>query len=527
MLRAVLIDDEIRVCSLIRELVDWDAAGVVPAASFQNSADAYAYIRAHRPEIIITDIHMPGMDGVRLLRTLRAEGICCEVLLISGEQSFSHAQTALEFDVAGYLLKPLHAEDIQRNLRRAVRRYLNGQSAPTDTGSTQEYGALDRRIGHRQLLGALADGTLSAHRPEQLNALFSTEFRPGRFLVLSGRIRLLRCGEERQAATLRETVLGRIRRGLSRYCFAAAAGFAAQELVWIVNYADRLRLDRVVADSLSETNRRLRQDCVLTIGYSNPAEELTPALYRESRRAMQGFLILGEGRAISVSDLPDSSAFSIPKSCRSALRSGFRALEEGAAAEAFSEVARICRAGVPEPGQVLSFCEDALRMLREERPETAPETEGRFRRILAESGSVPELLDKACACVVEELRRQSAMPGADEGRAVYTARRYVLTHLRGEIRLDDVARLVYMSPTYFSAFFRRKTGQTFSDYVTGCRMERAKELLEDGCLSVAAVGEAVGYRDPAYFSRQFAKLTGIRASVYREKCRQDKKIQDI
>ena len=166
-------------------------------------------------------------------------------------------------------------------------------------------------------------------------------------------------------------------------------------------------------------------------------------------------------------------------------------------------------------------------MLREERPETAPETEGRFRRILAESGSVPELLDKACACVVEELRRQSAMPGADEGRAVYTARRYVLTHLRGEIRLDDVARLVYMSPTYFSAFFRRKTGQTFSDYVTGCRMERAKELLEDGCLSVAAVGEAVGYRDPAYFSRQFAKLTGIRASVYREKCRQDKKIQDI
>ncbi len=84
-----------------------------------------------------------------------------------------------------------------------------------------------------------------------------------------------------------------------------------------------------------------------------------------------------------------------------------------------------------------------------------------------------------------------------------------------ELSLEDVAEHVHLNPYYFSKVFKQQTGETFIDYVTRLRIERAKECIRDGQFSLKEVCYLVGYKDPNYFSRVFKKVTGVTPTEYR------------
>ncbi|MFR8736276.1 MAG: helix-turn-helix domain-containing protein, partial [Butyricicoccus sp.] len=84
------------------------------------------------------------------------------------------------------------------------------------------------------------------------------------------------------------------------------------------------------------------------------------------------------------------------------------------------------------------------------------------------------------------------------------------------LRLEDVSSAVGFNATYFSAMFKKETGQNFMDYLTELRMNKAKELLCSDENSVQDVADQIGYRDLKYFSRLFKKTTGISPSEYKK-----------
>ncbi|MED5053628.1 AraC family transcriptional regulator [Anoxybacillus rupiensis] len=85
-----------------------------------------------------------------------------------------------------------------------------------------------------------------------------------------------------------------------------------------------------------------------------------------------------------------------------------------------------------------------------------------------------------------------------------------------DLSLEEVAQSVHLTPHYFSKLFKKQTGQTFSDYVTGLRIEKAKQLLRDASLNIKEICYDVGYKDPNYFSRVFKKITNMTPKQYRE-----------
>ena len=100
-------------------------------------------------------------------------------------------------------------------------------------------------------------------------------------------------------------------------------------------------------------------------------------------------------------------------------------------------------------------------------------------------------------------------------RPVRAAKRYIREHYMESLTLEHIAAHVHLNASYFSIIFKKQTGQNFSDFLTACRIDAAKQLLRETDMPVSAVCEAVGYLDRKYFSRTFTKLVGIKPSAYR------------
>ena len=112
MLRVIIADDEVRICKLIQILADWEKLGMEVVGVANSGLDALALIRTLSPDILITDIRMPGCDGLAVISEAKAMLPELEVIIISGYAQFDYARTAIQYGVGEYLLKPINKDDL-------------------------------------------------------------------------------------------------------------------------------------------------------------------------------------------------------------------------------------------------------------------------------------------------------------------------------------------------------------------------------------------------------------------------------
>lgn len=119
------------------------------------------------------------------------------------------------------------------------------------------------------------------------------------------------------------------------------------------------------------------------------------------------------------------------------------------------------------------------------------------------------LLGQACASIAEDR-------GCFNRKRIETICKYVQENFVSDVSLAAIAKQHRISPSYLSLLFVKETGKKFSDYLTDCRINRAKEILKHTDKRICEVAMEVGYRDPYYFSNRFKKVTGVCPSEYRE-----------
>ena len=112
MLKVVIADDEKMICSLISQLLDWKALDIEIVGMAYTGIDAFEMIITKEPDIVISDIRMPGYDGLELIKRIKEAGIEAEFVMISGFKQFEYAQNAMKYGVKYYLLKPIEEEKL-------------------------------------------------------------------------------------------------------------------------------------------------------------------------------------------------------------------------------------------------------------------------------------------------------------------------------------------------------------------------------------------------------------------------------
>mgnify|MGYP004466590339 FL=1 len=137
MYQVFLVDDEPWAIMVLKNMIDWNEYGFVVSGEAEDGTQALERIERTKPDLILADIRMPGMDGLELIKELREREIKSQVLLVSGYSDFEYARTAIRFGCAGYLVKPVEEAELIENISR-IKKMLDEENPEKKTEKEQQ-----------------------------------------------------------------------------------------------------------------------------------------------------------------------------------------------------------------------------------------------------------------------------------------------------------------------------------------------------------------------------------------------------
>lgn len=514
--RVVVVDDEARSRQqIVRFLADMPSLVVVGEA--RDGDEALEVVRNLNPDIVLLDIRMPRLDGLKAARTMHREHPDLLIVFLTAHPEFEYAQEAIRVGAADYILKPFRREQVREALRRIVGRH------------NQRLLEARQRSKQDDVLKSL----LPVMRREYLNLLvtwphaFTEEEaeEKARLLGLRGLPRLVLVArldspeETIPAFAAEDAALGSespsshpAGRDWGAVLFRFAQGdmllwregrrVTAGACPWPNDPADPRRWANL-------TLERFREACgsgakVAAGEYTYDARSL-PGSYRAS------LVRLGNRGQRSVSG--DRLLALEANLCEAALKGKL------------SEVAAISReilSGLPlseaaVEARVLAGLLAATFVRGGLSSDVVARLRGEFEAQLGAGGLRDQERDvfAVVAGFVEELSQRFAESSTAGERAITAARVYVDQNYARGLSLREVASHVFLSPYYFARLFKAHTGLTLGEYLTNTRLARACDLLLQTDHSVAKVADLVGYSSGSYFSALFTRRFGVTPSQYR------------
>ncbi len=534
MYKIMLVDDEAEVREAIRESIDWARHGYEFAGSYSNGADALDAIGDVRPDLVLSDICMPLMDGIEMTKRVARTAPDTKVVILTGYDEFDYAQQALRLKVHDFVVKPITPRELRALLDR-IKQELDREAEERDRIARLRVQLQESLpLLKERFLECLVQGAVGEEEAERKFAYFGLEKPVPPIVALSVDIDQLDDGSRERWENNAE---------LQRYAAFKIALEATEGLGALVF---RTKEGRVVAllsgvaegddgdggiVRLSETIRRSVKNYMkftVTVGIGTPCASLgdIPCSYEASLSALDYRFLLGNNRVIRLQDLERPSSFVCPpdpewnRKFASALKTGTHR-EAHLLIERFigqlkssSLPIEVCYVRVQSTmidivnsiRELLGDGEDWLRQLG-----SALQRIDEFHRLEDVEAWLKNISGEAIRLLAERRGDLSRIQ-------VRSAIAYIERHYREEsLSLMDICNHVHMSKSYFSALFKLHTGQTMMEYVTRIRLETAKTLLQaEPPLKTYDIAADVGYGDPQYFSVLFKKHVGVTPTEYRD-----------
>ena len=154
-LKILIADDEDRVCRLIEKLIDWEHLDISLVATAANGIEELELIQKYEPDIVITDIRMPGMDGLQVIERVVQMERHVNFIVVSGYKQFEYAYNALKYGVEDYLLKPIHKEELNKILAKICAARLEKEKQVSDYELMEKEHKLSQEIIQNKFIATL------------------------------------------------------------------------------------------------------------------------------------------------------------------------------------------------------------------------------------------------------------------------------------------------------------------------------------------------------------------------------------
>lgn len=526
MIKVIIADDEARVCNLIRMLIDWEALGMELVGMAANGLEALELLEKRQPDILITDIRMPGCHGLELIERAKAVKPQLEVVIISGYAHFEYAQSAIRFGVGDYLLKPINQRELMDTLKKLGDRCLAGKRLGVEVEQLRRSSAQDTRQLQNRLMQDLVSGGLEGATQETIWEKYRVQLKEG---CLQLALLAIDYDSERTAATS-----VRIVEEKAAKVFTAELSTACSTL--LIHVADGLGgILLGFEPGQAEAVRKLLRGCLNQLaaqgemlgGFSfsmavSGVIGRTDRLH-ESYAACRVILMerLTQGTGKLLESVPAAAAWKSEEMLRP-YRQAAAELPERTTQEAMERAVDALYESVRQHrhargADAYDLVSRAGQMLLQ-KPEIE-DGEGKLERFIsriAHAGSAERLFAILREVSSQEAARLIEQQHSAETRPIRLAREYIQQHYSEMITLERVCEEVGFSVSYFSALFKKETGESFVRYLTRVRMEQAKELLSQTNLPVSQICMRVGYNDLKHFNQVFKKETDLSPGQYRK-----------
>ncbi|HOO27033.1 MAG TPA: response regulator [Lachnospiraceae bacterium] len=528
MYKVMLADDEGIVIDSLKFIIEKHFGDVCQVEFAKTGRHVIELAESYRPDIAIMDIQMPGINGIDAMKEIRKANAATIFIVLSAYDKFDYAKEAINLGVLEYLNKPVEQRRIVEVLKKAMN-IINREreKRSNDLIIKEKLETVVPIIENNMIYTILFQDNYEEEIDNFKNLLVITEDY-GFFIVLE-------YGESQEGNHLTNVVGASVRtqsyykelREIVKEFFVCVIGslMANRVIVFVpyeksvLDYNERIEIIEKTRSMIKKLNAHIDVKFRAGIGSTQKLHDCMES-YKEAQRALRNT----DGTVAHIKDLPVTVSYEedYPIETEKEL---FEMTEKGnengalVAANHFFDwmVEKYADHITDVKLKALEFVLWAEHLAYEEG--------GMTYHFLSRQDYLPAILNmqsldeikawfiskilSACRNVVQDKEKQYTS-------SVEKAKAYMTERYNKDISLDDVSREVDISPYYFSKLFKEETGENFIEYLTGIRIEKAKQLLSGSTLPMKEICAAVGYSDPNYFSRIFKKNVGVTPTEFKE-----------
>lgn len=526
MYKVLIVDDEPKVSQLIKTLVDWQRLDLELIAIAHDGINAFELIKRLKPDICITDIRMPGYDGIELIKYSKEFNPNIDFILISGYQHFDYAYNAIKYGVKDYFLKPLKKDELNATLLKIIKQ----QNEKNKLEKNYQDNILKLK---EQILSNLyfeKDDTLSM--VTNLMELDDVTFNKECYQALVFKLDFdFDESNNELIAVLAEKLSSIITNNFTSVQIEFANAILDNCIFGIANYSIeskktfRKTLNNIINESLILGDANMNIALSIGLGSIQTSLECISLSIREAKLALKDRLVTGEAvnyynfkyhsfdmrPSIITQDRRNRLLYLLEAFDVNELRKWLENVENEIlllpdisgqyVLDTISEICEVLQFYVSSFTKASNVAEFLLSELI-----VAVNVQKNIKGIFS-------IVRKYTSGIVQHL---SAEHESELSRPIREAKKYINDNFSSDIDLYKVSSIVGYNPTYFSLLFKKETGTNFLEYLTNVRIKGAKQLLKDSSNTVLSICNEVGYSDVGHFTKLFKKTTGLTPVEYRK-----------
>ena len=517
--KVFLVEDEAVTREGIRDNVDWQASGFEFCGEAADGEMALPLLRTAQPDVLITDIKMPFMDGLQLSKIMRERMPWVKIIILSGHDEFEYAQQAIKIGVTDYLLKPITVQSLQNALQKLTVQLDREREEQENLKKLQMQVEENRSTLRERLLFKLIVGAISPTDVIETGQMLGLDLIARNYLVAILKLELSDCTEQyehEEYQQMQNAVMGLIEKNPDAYTLRRDWG----DLILIMkgNTREYLEEERdFLLDEIRQVIAKTRYKLTVGVGTTKKQTADICQSFVEALAYLQNS-VNGDGglnHAFEQAELLKVDKSAVENYLRSGIKDGFD--------EFFNEYIRPLGETALKSNLIKNyiFADVVLATaklvtdLGGEVDKVVPELNS-MEIIMSNIKSMEQLREQVRKIVTTALAYRDDQPKGQYKALIHQANEFIEQHYADpDLSLNEMAALVNLSASHFSVVFSQETGHTFKEYLTDIRIRKAKELLRMTGLRSADIADRVGYNDPHYFSFVFKKHTGLSPSEFR------------
>nr|WP_276608230.1 helix-turn-helix domain-containing protein [Aquibacillus halophilus] len=529
-----MVDDDVLVLEFMEKMIPWNQYGFDVLGVFKDSVVAYEHLKQHPYDVLITDIGMPRLNGIELISLLRKKDVDMFKIVLSCHDEFYYAQQALKLEVFDYILKESMEQENIIDLLKRLKVTIDKKRQTVNKTNKIEYFLKQNNMKLKtQFIEKLMedryanDDVWLQEQGELLGMNFSSEhYTPILCFIDKHADAITKFEKEPLLQFSIDNIISETLMKIQK----DVQIFYLKQKFFVIFPQDNQKineLDPMIERALREIHLKLENYLKITItsviGKRSPLRKELPESMRELlHNEVQRFYY----PHCSIQYLK-TAKFSDQTACQNHM-------------EIVQETTKLMIQ--EDEQQVEDYLKEQLTKLKQRghQPPIVQDLAIKFildiklniqtlanfeeKNFLTITDKIVDQLDtfeqleemilNTCKLLMSHLESIHKLPHNSE---VVKAQKFVLTRINQKISLSDVAIFLHLNPSYFSRLFKKETGESFVEYVTRVKMERAKEMLDITSKTIEQISLDLGFDSKSYFLKVFKKFYGIPPKAYKYK----------
>lgn len=535
MFSMMIVDDEPVIRQGIKTSIDWSTYGINIVGEASNGQEALEKIIKLKPNILITDIRMPVMDGLELAEQVRLKQADTKIIILSGYDDFQYAKKSINLKVTEYLLKPFGAEELIEVILNLKEKIISENQEKEEVLYNkmimqENIGLIQSRFIQNLLTNKYTDYSYISNKAKTLNINLIGPYYQILLIDIDDYFLISEDMSTNQEDILINSILNTSLAILNRYLNGTTICRSNSDyLITLINCptAETSFIIKVCQDIQNTISEQLKISVTIGIGKMYNDISFISHSYQEALMALRKKVYKGKGSIIfcgKPEEHEKNKPVFYPTDKEKELLNEFRFLNKS---KVLKMIDLLFKKFTDEMALYTNVKNISLRLilmalgvLEEMGIDIEKEFQGRFMpsNDIEKYETIDDIkiwLENLFFKFIDIIKNNKSKK---YNSIVNTALQYVKENYHQDISLEDIANVVHVTPNYFSRIFKEETSKNFTTWLNKYRIEQAKDLLKNNSLiRCYEVSNRVGYNDYKYFSTIFKKITGFTPGEYKKK----------